>query len=173
MSCFIEELTKDATVVGEDFFSLPQKKTKEKEVFIAGPISEADICKAETDLCIIFPAEYRNFLAKYGSLMASGTELYGLTPYDIGSDSLFINVVFENNLRRKHAQLAEHEKYIVISTDGMGADFMIDTSDPSKTRVFARGPGIDDIFVANGLDDFVKGHLEDTFARKLNEATGL
>lgn len=154
------------------YFSQDGKEAKGTEGLIAGPVSPQRVKEAEDRLDVMFPNEYRDFLLTYGSLLYRGMEIFGLTPCgQKDGGSVFIDVVAETLRMRQHGELAENEKYVVVSTDGLGTYFLLDTVDPVKAIIIARGSDIEDLVVTTGLSEFVEGYLHDTYAEVLNAAS--
>jgi hypothetical protein len=122
---------------------------------------------AESELGVTFPGEYRSFLSCYGALVAEGLELSGITPYATDGPPFFLDVVAET----RAAGHIPGETYVVLSYDGIGVTFMLDTTDAGQIRIIARGPGVDDLEVASSLDEFLDGMMKDTFAARLNAAS--
>lgn len=158
----LKELAENAVVVDKDYFT--KRPTREGTTFIAGPVPRSLIEAAEDALGTVFPNEYRSFLSRYGALITTGIELSGITPCEIDGCPFFLNVVTET-------QAADHflgEAYVVLSNDGTGITFLLDTADPGQIRIIARGPGVNDVLIASSLDEFIDGMLTDTFSAKLN-----
>lgn len=165
MTSILKSLAENAMVVDKDYFTKPSNG--EGTAFIAGPVPGSLIEAAEDTLGIVFPDEYRSFLSRYGAMMTAGVALSGITPYETDAYPFFLNVVTET-------QAADHlpgEAYVVLSNDGMGITFLLDTADAGQIRIIARGPGVNDLQIASSLDEFIDGMLKDTFATKLNAAS--
>lgn len=169
---YIEKIAKGAATVDLGYFSQVNKETEGTEGVIAGPVSLQRVKEAEDRLDVMFPNEYRDFLLTYGSLLYRGMEIFGLTPCgQKDGGSVFIDVVAATLRMRQHGELAENEKFVAVSTDGLGTYFLLDTVDPVKAVVIARSPDIEDLVIATGLSKFVEGYLYDTYAKVLNDAS--
>lgn len=161
----LEKLAEGAVVVGNDHLNECAKGAK--SAYVAGPVSNSLIETAESELGVTFPGEYRSFLSRYGAMVAEGFELSGITPHETDGPPFFLDVVAET----KAADRLLGETYVVLSYDGMGVTFMLDTTDEGLIKIIARGPGVDDLEVAASLDEFLEGMQKDTFAAKLNAAS--
>ncbi len=165
----IDDLTKDAVIVGQGFFDDASKQTEAVSNHVAGPIPEARIRNAERQLSVTFPDQYRVFIAAHGAFLGSGLELYGLTPEEDDATGFFRNIVQQTKLLTATPNTKVSQSYIAISSDGMGVDFLIDSATREGLRIVAYGVGFDFIEVANTLDEFCQNMLTDTYATLLNE----
>ena len=161
----LKRLAENAVVVDKDYFN--EHAQGARSAYIAGPVSDLLIEAAESELGITFPGEYRSFLSRYGAMVADGLELSGITPYEADGPPFFLDVVAAT----KAADQLPGEMYVVLSYDGMGVTFMLDTTASGQIKVIARGPGLDDLEVASSLDELLDGMLKDTFAARLNAAS--
>lgn len=100
-------------------------------------------------------------------MVAEGFELSGITPHETDEPPFFLDVVAAT----KAADQLPGEAYVVLSYDGMGVTFMLDTTGAGQIKIIARGPGVEDLEVASSLDEFLDGMLKDTFAARLNAAS--
>lgn len=131
---------------------------------VAGPASNADIARAEAELGVKFPEEYREILLKYGAIIAPGVGVYGLIPKNVNNDPpLWQDIVSVTKELRGWGQAgAEEQNLIPISEDGTGVYFYLDTSESPKTRIVAVGPGVEKVFDADlfsFLTDLAAGEL--------------
>ena len=165
----IDDLTKNAVKVGQGFFSDANKQAQAALHHVAGPIPEAHICDAEKQLNVTFPDEYRSFIAAHGAFLGNGLELYGLTSEEDEELGFFCNVVQQTKLLRTTPNTDVDQRYITISSDGMGVDFLIDSATREGLLIVAYGTGFDFVEVANSLDEFCRNMLTDTYATLLNE----
>ena len=172
MASTIERLARNARIVDRDYLERERPVTGQPEVYVAGPVDEPSIAAAEKRLSLRFPSEYRRFVSRYGAMLAPGFELAGLTPSEAKDAPFFRDVVAETLAYHRAAGTEATNRYVLLSGDGMGADFLLDTAARDSCRILARGPGLDDVLIADGLDAFCDGMIEDGFAAKLNAASG-
>jgi hypothetical protein len=119
-----------------EFYALCRKERT------AGHAEEADIETAEEQLGLMFPDDYREFLEKFGALVGSGIEIYGII--DRESQNLWQSVVDVNLKLRKIKQIgSERKRFFAISDDGMSLYFFIDANASPKTSIWAIGPHIE------------------------------
>lgn len=112
---------------------------------ISGPVDDTQIGKAEAELGVEFPTEYRELLRQYGAVIARGVQVYGLLPKEVNnSPPLWQDVVSVTNELRDCGQVGtERPGFIPISDDGTGVYFYLDTSEAPKTTIYAIGPGVE------------------------------
>jgi hypothetical protein len=166
----IDDLMKDAVHVGPGYFDTVHAKDEKPQRYVAGPIPEPYILSAEKQLGVVFPDDYRAFIAEHGAFLGNGLELYGLSLCQDGEMPFFSSVIQQTELLTMSPSTGVDRTYIAISSNGMGVDFLIDTNVREGLRIVACGAGIDFIEVANNLDEFCKNMLTDTYATLLNEA---
>lgn len=136
-----------------------------KEGEISGRVSEKTITKAERDLGVFFPAEYRDFLLTYGSVLVPGISVYGLQVKEEKEDAppLWENVVsITNNLRNSGEISAKYLANVAFGEDGFGNYFLLDTSASPKTKIRILGPGINEVLDLGFFEflvGFAKGDL--------------
>ncbi|MDO6592157.1 MULTISPECIES: SMI1/KNR4 family protein [Rhodobacterales] len=164
----INDLVKDAQHVGPDYFDSAQEQDNESSYFVAGPVQEHLILAAEQKLGVAFPEEYRKFIASHGAMLGNGYELFGLTPDADDKTGFFRDIVRETMQSPANASASSSPRYIAISADGMGTDFLIDTQASLELRIVANGPGVDCVAIANTLDEFWQNMMLDTYASRLN-----
>jgi len=121
---------------------------------ISGPCTKEAIEKAEAVLHLRFRDQYRHFLANFGSMLASGIEIYGL-PDPIKNDPpLWQDVVTVTKQLRDWEQAgSDNPAYVPIAEDGTGVYFFLDTREAPNTKVIAVGPGVE-VEVSDDLFEF-------------------
>ena len=108
---------------------------------ILGPVPDDAICRAEAELGVVFPDEYREFLGIFGAAVGNGIEIYGLPPNDPDAAPTWQSVVtVTRRLREQRQAGTENQQHIAISDDGMGTYFFLDTAASPRTRIRAIGP---------------------------------
>jgi hypothetical protein len=165
---YIDFLARDAVIVDQDYFQREQSGHDQPTTYIAGPVPEALVRTVEQRLEVQFPNEYRTFLTRHGAMIAQGFEIAGLTPYQIIGQPFFRNVEEDTEQYVRNTGDPSDHRYVYLSSDGMGVDFLLDTGETDRIRIVARGPGIDDIFIAEGLGEFCKNMAKDSYAARLN-----
>lgn len=125
------------------------------ELTVSGPSSEDEIRDAERKLDVIFPAEYREFLAIYGAALGPGYEIAGLTHEDPEEPPLWDNVVMATrSLRDSSGRIGSYDGLVVISHDGLSVTYYLRTEGDSAGKVLALGPGVEKE-VANSFSEFI------------------
>ncbi|MCV6610113.1 MAG: SMI1/KNR4 family protein [Amphritea sp.] len=113
-----------------------------EEAELAGPVSADDISKAEIELGVVFPDQYRFFLSHYGSALFNGVEIYGLFNSSEEGQVLWQNVVdVTQELRGLGQEGTENKSYIPISENGFGDYYFLDTSVSPEVKIVALGAG--------------------------------
>ncbi|HTN14088.1 MAG TPA: SMI1/KNR4 family protein [Sphingomonadaceae bacterium] len=135
-----------------------------REGDVSGPIGDEAIGRAEAELGVQFPAEYRELLRQYGAVQASGLEVYGLLDEsNIDDPPVWQDVVSITKKLRGWGQAGtEKHEFVPISEDGTGVYFYLDTSEAPRTKICAVGPGVEKVFdtdLFSFLFDLAKGHL--------------
>lgn len=122
---------------------------------VYGPVGMAVIEAAQKKLDVVFPAEYIQFLSKYGSIYIDGYAIYGL-PVD-NPDGIWGDVIFETESIRKAYRRTQEDVHhlLLISDDGMGTNIFLDTRYSPETRICAYGPGVDIDPFYESFDDFI------------------
>jgi len=167
----INDLAEGAQLVGSDYFEGAHEQDNEPSYFVAGPVQEQLILAAEQKIGVAFPEEYRSFLSLHGAMLGNGYALFGLTPDVDDKTGFFRDVVRETIQSPANGSASSVPRYIAISDDGMGTDFLIDTQANPDLRIVAYGPGVDCVVVANSLDEFWQNMMLDTYASLLNAVT--
>ncbi len=127
---------------------------------VSGPISEPVIFAAETELKVRFPKQYRDFLARFGSGLFAGFEVYGLPDPEKNDPPLWQDVVEVTKQLREWEQAgAENPNYVPITEDGTGVYFFLDTAASPNTKILAIGPGVEQV-VSSDLFAFFVGLSE-------------
>jgi cell wall assembly regulator SMI1 len=122
----------------------------------SGGVSEADVKRAEQRLGVEFPLELREFLKDFGAATGVGLDIAGVRKGDDASPPLWRDMVAETERLRKVTQNKLPHSLVLISDDGCGVKFYVDTvSNKTDCRVVAYGPNFDGIVVADSLSDFI------------------
>jgi hypothetical protein len=125
------------------------------ELTVAGPSSEEEISNAEREICVTFPPEYREFLAKYGAALGFGYEIAGLTHQDLDQPPLWNHVVrLTRSLRDCQGKVGDYDDLVAISGDGMDTTFYLRTKGSAAGKVLALGPGVEKE-IAGSLSEFI------------------
>ncbi len=127
---------------------------------VSGPVAEAAIRHAESELGVVFPTEYREFLSQYGAALVDGAEIYGLPDPARNNPPLWHDVISMTQRLRAWGQLgSENAAFLPISSDGMGVYFFLDTGASPQTKVWAIGPGVNRT-ISDNLRGFVLDFVE-------------
>jgi len=94
-----------------------------EEILSTGGASDTLIEQAEVTLGVKFPADYKYFLQKYGSLSFESEEFYGLTHLGLKAKSIPCTL-FATKSAVKSGDISE--KMIKIKSTGYGPVFSID-----------------------------------------------
>lgn len=96
------------------------------------PATDELIGKAEAYLNVRFPADYREFLKRWGTLAIGPLEFYGITGPEFESSAV-PNAVWLTNIKRKQLALPRE---LIILYDNNGAEYYcLDTSSATSTVV--------------------------------------
>ena len=96
--------------------------------FFSGGALKDEIKEAQQSLGVLFPEDYRQFLACYGAGSFGGCEIYGILP---AADTPGIpDGIWATRYLRQKYQLPE--AYIAVAFDGYGGYFCIDTGSRGK-----------------------------------------
>ena len=129
---------------------------------IGRPASPTLIEKAESFLRVRFPADYRRFLERWGTLAVGPLEFYGITGEEFESSSV-PNAIWITNVKRQQVGLPAE---LVILFDNNGAEYYcLDASRADVSRVViwdtrsrkVRAVKADSLFefIVNEVADFV------------------
>ena len=125
----------------------------------AGAASAVNIAKAEAELGVLFPAQYKEFLAEFGAVLVESLEIYGLVDPVINDPPMWVDVVDVTKKLREWEQAGTERKHLLpISDDGTGVYFFLNTAHFNNSEIWGIGPGIDEV-VANCLYQFAADHL--------------
>jgi len=129
--------------------------------FNSGPVAEATIASAETDLGLLFPPSYRTYLARYGATLGQGYELFGLPqPADPNQPPQWSHVVKATFAYRPNAL---PENSVAISHNGMEFGYFLVCSQfdaEFEGPVVEWGPAHDGgQIIAESFIAFVENHL--------------
>ena len=103
-----------------------------------GAVDERTIRGAEQELKIIFPYQYREFLAQFGAVVGYGFEIYGLPNQDVSQCPYWQNIVTVTKKLRENNQIgSENHMFIPISHDGMDTNYFMNTEDFNKTEIWS------------------------------------
>ena len=131
---------------------------------VAGPVSDAEMTAAEDVLGVVFPTQYRDFLAEFGAVLVKGLEIYGLVDAAKNDPPLWNDVVDVTGQLRDWGQVGtERNCFLPISDDGTGVYFYLDTERSDLAEIWAIGPGIKRI-VAGDLHQFAMDFTERNLA---------
>lgn len=126
-----------------------------QELTVSGPSTDEEIRDAERELGVIFPPEYREFLARYGAALMSGYDIAGLSHEDPNTSPMFDDVVrMTRTLRDRHGKVAGLDNVIPISGDGMDVLFYLETKGEDSGKILALGPSVEK-HVANSFSEFI------------------
>jgi hypothetical protein len=129
----------------------------------AGPASAVAIEQAEKQLGVRFPQEYRDFLLRFGALMARGVQIYGIIEGK-NDPPLWESVVTVTQRLRGVGQAGtERTTFVAISHDGFATYFFLGTSASPQAKIWAIGPGVAKI-VSSSLSDFAVDQSQDRLA---------
>jgi len=91
--------------------------------FNSGPVAEATIASAESDLGLRFPPSYRTYLARFGATLGNGVEIFGLPqPSDPNQPPQWSHVV-KSTVGYRPSALPENS--VAISHDGMELGYFL------------------------------------------------
>ena len=122
---------------------------------LSGPTSEEAVNRAQTELGVVLPNEYREFLLEHGAALVSGAEIYGLPDLSKNDPPLWTSVISVTKQLREYGQAGtESGGNVPIADDGMGVYFFLNTQASPGTEIWAIGPGIEKL-VSNRFYDFV------------------
>lgn len=128
----------------------------------AGGVAVEVIATAERELGVRFPADYRRFLADFGSATFRGYEIWGLpqtVPADGISDGppLWSDILRESSMVRRASGASIPKSLIPISSDGGDFRFYLDAecSGQEHSTIRVLGPGKDGPIVGRTLVDFL------------------
>lgn len=115
-----------------------------RDAEVSGAVDKSTIDYAEVLLGITFPDEYREFLTRYGAVVAHGFEVYGLLKDAAANNPpIWQDVVSVTQDLRKMGQAGtERNELVPFTDDGTGVYFYFDTSLAPKTKIVAIGPGV-------------------------------
>jgi SMI1-KNR4 cell-wall len=131
-----------------------------REGLSSGPAAPEIVSQAESDLGVVFPGAYREFLMAFGSLVGRGFEIYGLPPQHNEASRTWQSVVEVNKrLRKMHQAGTDKPGFIAVSDDGMGVYFYLDTNAAPETPIWAIGPGVEKRIAAS-IGDFFNNFAE-------------
>jgi cell wall assembly regulator SMI1 len=117
---------------------------------VSGPVNVTAIEQAEAELGVQFPLEYREFLKKFGAVIADGIEVYGLPNSDTNDPPMWQDVVAVTNELRNWGQAGTERKgFVPICDDGTGVYFFLDTTKSPKTEIWAIGPGVEKMVLSS------------------------
>lgn len=121
---------------------------------VSGPVSVQAIDRAQAELGVQFPIEYRGFLKEFGAVLAGGIEIYGLPDPERNDPPLWQCVVSVTRQLRDWGQAgADRAALVPISDDGTGVYFYLETAVSPETEIWAIGPGVEKV-VSSSLYDF-------------------
>lgn len=127
-----------------------------REGEVSGPADALAIEKAETELGVQFPPEYRAFLERFGAVLAEGVEVYGLPRTEGNDPPLWQDVVSVTKQLRQWEQAGSDRKgFVPICEDGTGVYFYLDTLMSPETKIWAIGPGVDKVVSASFFEFIV------------------
>jgi cell wall assembly regulator SMI1 len=106
--------------------------------YFSGPKPEALVRKAEAALGLVFPPTYREFLLQYGAGGFGGSDFCGVSKDDFVNSSWPDGIWMTLQTRQRWAL---PHSYIIVSNDGMGDDYCIDTAD-GNGRIVLFQPGL-------------------------------
>ena len=92
-----------------------------------GVVSDHEINRAEQDLGVRFPDEYRTFLKKYGCGSLGAEEIFGVGVRPVGIPS-----AVWATLEQRNAELDFPPSYVVIYNAGLGELFCLDTKNEQQ-----------------------------------------
>lgn len=127
-----------------------------------GPVSEAVIASAETELAVRFPESFRVFLRCYGASFGKGLELSGLPVSDrVSSDRMpqWSDLLVETRRARKNLNAPLPRNLLPISHDGGEYEYLLDLAaigSDGECPVVVLGPGREFEVVASSFIEFVE-----------------
>lgn len=135
----------------EEYFDLLCKQGE-----ISGGVPIELIRQAEKILNIKLPAQYIDFLSKYGAAIINGAEVYGLVSDEKNEPPIWHDIIKTTEKLRSQKQIGmENRHFIAISHDGMSTYFMMDTGYTPETAIYAVGPNVNKIVSSDFYDFFV------------------
>jgi cell wall assembly regulator SMI1 len=121
-----------------------------------GGVPPERIDAAETELGVIFPAPYRQFLAAHGAAVGYGVNVAGLFDSDAMKEPpMWTDVVRTTKRLRTVSASALAAGLVFLSDDGMDMKYYLDTRLGGQGIVVAFGPGVDGRIVAQSFLDFL------------------
>lgn len=112
--------------------------------YVSGSVATEAIDAAQTELGILFPSDYRDFLRRYGAALADGVEVYGLPDPAENDPPMFTDVVSVTQKLRSWGQFgAEDPAFMPFSHDGMSTYLFFNTRVAPATEIWAFGPWVE------------------------------
>lgn len=94
-------------------------------VLKAGPVPPAEVIKASQAVRLPFPADYREFVERYGAAIVGPFPIFGLRPVEpMGNEWSVVEI----NRRYRADRWPGVEDWLVVSADHSGNPFGIDRS---------------------------------------------
>ena len=123
--------------------------------YVTGPRSAEEVAEAEAELGLAFPPSYREYLLRLGYASRGGVEVYGLVAPERKRTGI-PDVVWVT--RRARADDGAPANYVLISEDGTGSYYVLDTGAAREdgecpVLLWHPGPGIQEP-VAESFRDF-------------------
>ena len=118
-------------------FELIESAPDESKILGQG-VSDETIAAAESALNVIFPAEYKDFISRYGYGGVGGFEIFGLPTPDNASTFTYPYVV-ELNHEMRGSGLSK--RILAFKTAGNGEAYGLDLVDPINPKVVVFWPG--------------------------------
>lgn len=120
----------------------------------AGPVPAQEVEAAEQELGVCFPKQYRDFLMRYGAILAPGLEIYGLVEPVLNDPPLWTDIRRETRRLRTVGQVGtEYASFLPIADDGFGNYYFLNTAAAQEGEIWMIGPYGREI-VSTNLYDF-------------------
>ncbi len=102
-----------------------------------GKITESRICNSEGTLGVVFPQDYRMFLARFGAGSFGAQEFYGIVN-STSEDSSIPDAIWLTRTEREESSLPA--SFVIVGSSGDGNYYCLDTS-KSPSPVVLWSPG--------------------------------
>lgn len=124
----------------------------------AGPAKNAEIQKAEKEICLNFSNEYKKFLLLYGGALLPGHDIYGLKRQRSMASNW--SVVQNTHFYKEKQKWPGIEDWYIVSDDGSGNPIGIDPE--GRVWLSDHDAGFEKIKLANSFEEFLYRLYTDT-----------
>jgi hypothetical protein len=131
----------------------------DREDYIGGGVSLADIKIAEKELNVVFTDAYKHFLLKYGGATISGDLIYGLSYQQCMSVDCW-SVIQNTNFYKHDQKWPDIDDWYIISDDGRGNP--IGCKPDGSVWLSDHDAGFEQVKLADNFEEFLHKLLTDT-----------